>query len=233
MCSSHSGSHSRPEVLTYLFVFVGILPWCHCHREIRRDVTTQGFTLERHFPGKALLTRKKNKNKGFTDWRWSRLRSAVWVIQSAVCLQSTVLTSSCVDNTTTRKMIHLIFFSFLSSCVSFVSSIYFLLTSGCCKILHLDLIVISWNIGVGPGGGGGYGIWYLINISCTQYRLCSEHWCPYTPYNYYIIGSVTALHTPAEPGYVFVLVMGVIDRRWTDGHRGDACCARRRSSPSQ
>lgn len=31
--------------------------------------------------------------------------------------------------------------------------------------------------------------------------------------------SIIALHTPAEPGYVFVLVMGVIDRRWTDGHK--------------
>lgn len=149
MCSSHSGSRSRPEVLTYLLVFVGILPWYHCHCEIRRDVTTQRFTLERHFPGKALLTRKKKK-KGFTDWRWSRLRSAVWVIQSAVCLQSTVLTSSCDKHDHTQDDT-LDFFLFFPA-VFHLFPVFILLTSGCCKILHPDLIVISWNMARGEGG---------------------------------------------------------------------------------
>lgn len=63
MSSSHSGSHSSPEVFIYLFVCVGILPRYHCHCEIKRDVTTQGFTLEQHFPRNGFADEGKKKKK--------------------------------------------------------------------------------------------------------------------------------------------------------------------------
>lgn len=102
-------------------------------------------------------------------------------------------------------MIHLIFLFFPA--VFHLFPVFFF-------CLHLDAARSCTQIWLWFPGTWGEVLWHLILYQYLMCMISAVFWALVSIYTSImtewqrIIGSVTALHTPAEPGYVFVLVTG-------------------------